>query len=906
MKKLLAGVLIFITIFFSGGSAVSAVTVDELQAQINDLLQQLSVLQGQASSGGQSSSAAVSSQSSFSRNLFFGLKNDPEVIRLQALLGVDQTGNFGPLTQAAVQTFQATHGIDTTGYVGPQTRAALGLKVVDDTETVTSGPVAPITTVAPRTAVSTNTPGYIEGMTITKKFGPLPCVANGGSLNATFAPGQPFCMYLHFYNQRGEKAEKLSVGLVSDAVFSFNFNGNPTQPVDIDDYLQGDINIIASVMPNAKPGTYANISPIVFYTKCAFFSSCGAAGSMPIWIPPVGIGSVTSIQPLLFSLMVARAGYVPHSGSVAGSITIQDPSAPALTSVPVVTLTLDKNTAAVGDKPILTWKAINSPTYCSSTGNGPGWGGAGNTNLGSDGTTGATVTSLPTFTSAGTFTYTMVCTNASGSSVPVSASVIVGQVTNNNPVVPVVTLTLDKSTAIVGDKPVLTWKAANSPTYCSSTGNAPGWGGAGNTNLRSDGTTGATVTSLPAFTSVGTFTYTMTCSNASGSSVPATATVTVSNGSVGNGNTAPSVTLTAYPASISAGLSSMLTWSSNGANCDGTGFNTSTKAGGSVVVQPSQTTTYSISCTNSIGGTPTVQNATVTVAGSPVLPATLAAFSFTASPMAITAGQSSTLTWSSTPAAGTTVSCTLANSNGNINQGTSIASSGSTTISPAVLTVYRVSCMGSNGQGKSQDIAVSVQQTAPTISFTANPASLPAGGGTTWLSWNATSASSCSIANLYNSNGGATGSVPVSPAFTTVYTINCNGLGGPSSANVTVTVAPPAGSTVVTPSVKLSGVPASVAPGTLSTLHIDVTGVQSCEIYGNGAVISGGARYTYAPGSYLAVFPTQTTTYSATCWDKGGQTVSGSTSITVPNTSNVFDAMRTLLEELARQASQLR
>lgn len=47
------------------------------------------------------------------------------VKQIQAKLGVDQVGNFGPKTEAAVRTFQRAHGLVPDGIVGPKTWAAL-------------------------------------------------------------------------------------------------------------------------------------------------------------------------------------------------------------------------------------------------------------------------------------------------------------------------------------------------------------------------------------------------------------------------------------------------------------------------------------------------------------------------------------------------------------------------------------------------------------------------------------------------------------------------------------------------------------------------------------------------------------------------------------------------------------
>ncbi len=128
-KKFLSIFLsIAVTVWLLGGVVVmpiKAVTIEELQAQINALLAQIATLQAQL--------AAAQGQTpvgSLTKDLYRGLR-DPEVSILQEGLKKDAsvypeglvTGYFGPLTEAAVKRFQAKYGISQVGRVGPITRA---------------------------------------------------------------------------------------------------------------------------------------------------------------------------------------------------------------------------------------------------------------------------------------------------------------------------------------------------------------------------------------------------------------------------------------------------------------------------------------------------------------------------------------------------------------------------------------------------------------------------------------------------------------------------------------------------------------------------------------------------------------------------------------------------------------
>jgi len=111
---------------------VKAATVDELQAQINALLQQITALQGTTTT------TTTTGTSCFTTDLSQGMTSDA-VKLLQSKLGVIQTGYFGPLTLAAVKNFQTQYGISpVAGYVGPITRAKLNSLYCGTTTTTTT------------------------------------------------------------------------------------------------------------------------------------------------------------------------------------------------------------------------------------------------------------------------------------------------------------------------------------------------------------------------------------------------------------------------------------------------------------------------------------------------------------------------------------------------------------------------------------------------------------------------------------------------------------------------------------------------------------------------------------------------------------------------------------------------
>ncbi|MDB5254491.1 MAG: exported protein of unknown function [Parcubacteria group bacterium] len=774
MKKLFAGLLLSLGLLFvSIPSAKALTTIDELQAQVNILLQQISALQN----GTQTTpptyvptgtfptvtnntgfcytftqnlkigDGQTSAQSSMIENLQKALEREGFTITTDEKAA---GAVFGVSTEAAVRSFQQKYASDIlapngltsgNGFVGVSTRMKLNQLYGCNGTTqlkppVLVVPITPINPVDTQSVISAPVVNVrVNGNSSTGYMQPQLDLGNVSSV--TFSWDSKNASYCNTYGQT-----KLTFtdgttwdnrNLPTSGTRTFNTAGQK------DGY--GALVSYASIGVQCWNSSYKDDTKgmVVTWTSLSNnpSNSTGAGNQVPtakITASPttVNVGQPTNLNwsstnatscLLLNSEQPYKYGDTTTSGSLTtygtGLFTLTCKNAygtsqPSTVNILTATqapvnpvLTVSTNYACGGNMN-LSWTSVSgASTYKIYRNGGPvtsttntSWT---DTNL----TPGASYSYQVMPVVGGVDTYNF----SNSASASASASCTAQAVS------PLVTLSLNNTTAQVGDRPVLTWKAINSPTYCSSTGNGPGWGGQGKTNLSSDGTTGGTVTSLPAFTAAGAFTYTMTCSNTAGSSNPTSATVNVS---------------------------------------------------AAAVVNPS-----------------------------------------------------------------------------------------------------------------------------PAVTFTASPASLPAGGGTTWLSWNATNASSCSIPSLYNANyNGASGNVPVSPTQTTTYTINCNGLGGASSGSVTVTVAPTVAGTK--PVMTISASPLTVAPGGQSIITWSATGAVA------GTCSSALPTFQNTSGT-TAVWPQTTTSYSVTCSNSAGSST-GSVTITVaPNSANTLTAIQALIDSIRKQ-----
>jgi hypothetical protein len=162
----------------------------------------------------------------------------------------------------------------------------------------------------------------------------------------------------------------------------------------------------------------------------------------------------------------------------------------------------------------------------------------------------------------------------------------------------------------------------------------------------------------------------------------------------GTGTPVPTLSFTAAPASITAGASATLSWSSSGADtCIASdGWLGSKPTAGSERVSPTSTSAYTLSCSGAGTGS-AIRSVTVTVTS-----AAVPTVSLSASPAAITSGSSSTLSWSSTNASACNASGDWTGPK---------ATAGNQSMSPTTTSTYTLSCTGTGGSAN-QSVTVTV------------------------------------------------------------------------------------------------------------------------------------------------------------------------------------------------------
>jgi phospholipase C len=259
------------------------------------------------------------------------------------------------------------------------------------------------------------------------------------------------------------------------------------------------------------------------------------------------------------------------------------------------------------------------------------------------------------------------------------------------------------------------------------------------------------------------------------------------------GASAPTVTITAAPASIAPGGTATLTVTATNAGSvtvtgtDGSKY-TLAGSGGTQAVTPAATVTYTATAAALTGAATATATATVTVAAAAPPTVTL-----TANPASITTGQSSTLTVSSTNATqlvitgsdGSSYGITPATGGGqNVTPSTQ-------TVTPTATTTYTATATGPGGSVTAQAVVtVTAPVTTPTVTITASPATIATGTSST-LTVTATNSTQVTVTGTDGSSytlANTGGTQLVSPTATTTYTAVATGTTGTATAHTVVTV----------------------------------------------------------------------------------------------------------------------
>ncbi len=253
--------------------------------------------------------------------------------------------------------------------------------------------------------------------------------------------------------------------------------------------------------------------------------------------------------------------------------------------------------------------------------------------------------------------------------------------------------------------------------------------------------------------------------------------------------------------------------------------------------------------------------------------------SISASTTSLQQGSAATLTWSATNAP---TSCIAS---GDWSGAKTASGSQSTGILSTVKTYsYTLACTNAGGTG-SATASVAVSATPPpppakpTITLSANPSTINAGGSST-ISWSATNApTSCTASGDWSGTKTASGSQStgtLSTVKTYTYTLSCSNSGGTTTGSVALVVVP------VKPTVTISLSPGTINSGGTSTISWSATNAPtSCTASGDWT----GSKAASGSQSTGTVSAGNSKTYTLTCTNTGGS-ASASTTLSVSTPAN--------------------
>jgi hypothetical protein len=628
---------------------------------------------------------------------------------------------------------------------------------------------------------------------------------------------------------------------------------------------------------SVTPGTIQTGQSALLTWVTANAASCTASGGTGTWggsVPTTSVGTSTGVIATAGSYTYTLNCTGPGGASSPSSVVLNVTSAPP--PLPVISaFAAAPATVLAGGSTTLTWVTVGA-TSCTATGG-----------TGSDGWNGsvgiAGVDLIGPLNTAGVYTYTLTCSGPGGTSQPTSVTVDVDAI----PPAPVIqSFTVSPSTVQQGGTVTAVWSTANA-TSCTASGGTPGDGWSGAEPAQSTGT------SIGPVSIIGVALYSLSCTGPGGQSLPSVASVLVTA-------TAPAAAIlsfTASPSALQTGQSATLSWTtSNATSCTASGGTGAAPWSGSA---PTSSSTFSsgtlstagvynftLTCTGP-GGTSLPAATAVTVTSAPP-PVTIT--SFTATPMILLSGQSSSLAWTTNGA----TACTASGGSGSDGWGGTVApASTGTSIGPLNsigVYVYSLVCTGPGGTSLPASAIVTVVLATPAAtinSFTANPTVVQAGQSTS-LSWSTGNATSCTAGGGTGSDGW-TGTVGTSStgmsigplsAGSITYTLTCSGPGGSSAPNsLTVVVNPATPPAPIVTLVANGASPATVAPGGTLTLAWSSTNATSCTASGGSSSNWSGTQSLSSTGiSVTPVTVPGVYSYTLTCSGTGG---SGSSTVQV-------------------------
>ncbi len=417
---------------------------------------------------------------------------------------------------------------------------------------------------------------------------------------------------------------------------------------------------------------------------------------------------------------------------------------------------------------------------------------------------------------------------------------------------PSCTISADPSSVQYGGSSTLTWNSTNATSASINQG------------IGSVAINGSNVVS----SLLTTRTYTMTVSGPGGTANCQTA-ITVQQ------QQPPSCALTSNLSSVQYGGDITLSWNSSNATSASIdqGIGSVGVNGTRIVYDIYASTIYTLTVTGP-GGTANCKTTII------VQEQQAPSCSISANPSSVQSGGSSTLTWSSTNA----TSASLDQGIGDVDL------HGSRSVSPSGTTTYTLNVTGPGGSANCQATVYTSQiPSTPSCTINASPSSVQQ-GGTSYLSWSSTNATSANLSSI--GSVGVNGNYTVYPYTTTTYMLTVYGSQGQSSqCQTTVSVGtvynnPPSCWITLTPQ---SGYSGSYNYNQQATLSWGSSNVTSAYISPNiGTVSSYGSQTVYTSGSNQI--------YTMTASGPGGTATCRTQQIYVPPSPPIYPPYVTLTQ----------